>query len=117
MLVALKEGCLLSHQASFFSFLFLIKGSTIHGLHIYSFIFSVQVDEVSPSISLRVIRTEGTYGQVSVMYYSQSVTEDTDTGTDYRLVPGVTLPFTISHLDILNLLMIISVNNVNRKTK
>ena len=72
---------------------------------------------MSPSISLRVIRTEGTYGQVSVMYYSQSVTEDTDTGTDYRLVPGVTLPFTIGHLDILNLLMIISVNNVNRKTK
>ena len=51
--------------------------------------FSVLVDEVSPAVSLQVVRTEGTFGQVSVTYYAQSITEDTVAGVDYRLEPGV----------------------------
>jgi hypothetical protein len=50
---------------------------------------SVLVDELSPTITLTVVRSEGTFGRVSVSYYTQAVTDDTVSGADYKLTPGV----------------------------
>ncbi|KAL8615958.1 hypothetical protein ACOMHN_034634 [Nucella lapillus] len=49
---------------------------------------SVQVEEDTPSVVLSVLRTGGTFGRVSVSYYTQSITQDTVAGTDYKLAPG-----------------------------
>jgi hypothetical protein len=51
--------------------------------------FSVKVDEISKNISLSVIRTQGTFGNVSVFYYAQSIVEGTTQGLDYAVTPQV----------------------------
>lgn len=55
------------------------------------YIESVIVDEVSPILSLSVMRMQGTYGEVSVMYYSQNLTDGAISGTDYILASGVSI--------------------------
>ncbi|XP_060082724.1 adhesion G-protein coupled receptor V1-like [Ylistrum balloti] len=47
----------------------------------------VTVDEITKNISLTVFRDKGTFGNVSVFYYAQSIVEGTTQGTDYRIVP------------------------------
>ncbi|KAK7486836.1 hypothetical protein BaRGS_00021983 [Batillaria attramentaria] len=48
---------------------------------------SISVDEVSPSISLTVVRTQGQFGEVSVMYNAESITAVPN--VDFILAPGV----------------------------
>ncbi|XP_069137444.1 adhesion G-protein coupled receptor V1-like isoform X2 [Argopecten irradians] len=47
----------------------------------------VKVDEITKNISLNVFRDKGTFGDVSVFYYAQSIMEGTTQGTDYRIIP------------------------------
>ncbi|KAL4228132.1 hypothetical protein ACF0H5_013567 [Mactra antiquata] len=47
----------------------------------------VSVDEVSSNISLTVMRDRGTFGDVSVYFYAQSLVAGTNLGLDYRINP------------------------------
>jgi len=47
------------------------------------------VDEITKNISLTVFRDQGTFGEVSVFYYAQSIVEGTTSGTDYKIAPQV----------------------------
>ncbi|XP_061172919.1 adhesion G-protein coupled receptor V1-like [Saccostrea echinata] len=48
---------------------------------------NVNVDEIRKNISLSVIRTQGTFGNVSVFYYARSIVEGTTQGLDYTITP------------------------------
>jgi len=51
---------------------------------------SVLVDETtSRNISLTVVRSRGTFGDVSVFFYAQSIVDGTNLGLDYRINPQV----------------------------
>lgn len=41
------------------------------------------------NVSLAVVRDRGTFGQVSVYFYSQAITPGIQTGVDYKLTPQV----------------------------
>ncbi|KAK3601208.1 hypothetical protein CHS0354_004408 [Potamilus streckersoni] len=47
----------------------------------------VSVDEISKNISLTVLRDMGTFGDVSIFFYAQSVVDGTNLGFDYRITP------------------------------
>jgi hypothetical protein len=49
----------------------------------------VSVDEVSRNISLTVSRERGTFGDVSVYFYVDSIVEGTNMGLDYKVTPQV----------------------------
>ena len=63
--------------------------SHINMLHPYMLCYSVLVDETSTNISLTIIRDRGTFGDVSVFFYAQSIVEGTNLGLDYIISPEV----------------------------
>ncbi|XP_048257204.1 adhesion G-protein coupled receptor V1-like isoform X2 [Haliotis rufescens] len=48
---------------------------------------SFSVQENNMNVSLAVVRDRGTFGQVSVYFYSQAITPGIQTGVDYKLTP------------------------------
>lgn len=58
-------------------------------INVCFFDFSVNVDEITKNISLSVVRTQGTFGNVSVFYYAQSIVEGTTQGQDFTITPQV----------------------------
>ncbi|KAJ8304146.1 hypothetical protein KUTeg_017729 [Tegillarca granosa] len=48
---------------------------------------SVTVDEISKNITLAVFRDKGTFGNVSVFYYAQSISQGATPGVDFKITP------------------------------
>ena len=65
-----------------------LKVATVRSLRCVT-IFSVSVDETSRNITLTVERSRGTFGEVAVFFYAQSIVEGTDLGFDYKVSPQV----------------------------
>ena len=55
----------------------------------------VSVSEQGQNISLAVVRSMGTFGRVSVFFYSQPVTESTVAGQDYSMEDAVSVLSTL----------------------
>ena len=47
------------------------------------------MDETSRNISLTVLRSQGTFGEVSLFFYAQSIVNGTNLGLDYKITPKV----------------------------
>lgn len=50
---------------------------------------SVAVDEITKNITLTVLRDQGTFGEVTVFCYTQSITDGATQGIDYQFDPKV----------------------------